>query len=78
MRRLGQPMELQALRRCVVNVYIKMVPQDVSYLLDRTHAVEFEDVVANNRRAVRALGTPAKTSVGLDVDGLLRDRQRRA
>ena len=78
MRRLGQPMQFQTLRRSVIDVYIKMVPQNVSYFFDRTHAVKLQDIIANNRRAVGTFCTSSKTSVGLDVDGLLRDRQRRA
>ena len=73
MRRLGQPMQFQALRRSVIDVYIKVVPQNVRDLLDRTHAVKFENVVADDGRAVRALAAPPEARVGLDVDRLLCD-----
>ena len=73
MRRLGQPMELQALRRFVIDVDIKMVPQDVSDLFYRTHAVELQDILSDQCRAVRALGTPPEARVGLDVYWLFCD-----
>ena len=73
MRRLGQPVELQALRRFGIDVYIKMVPQNMSYFFDRTHAVELQDILADDGRAVRALGAPPEARVGLDVYWLFCD-----
>ena len=73
MRRLGQPVELQALRRFGIDVYIKMVPQNVSDLFDRTHAVELQDILSDQCRAVRSFRTPPEARVGLDVYWLFCD-----
>ena len=73
MRRFRQPMELQTLRRFVIDVYVEVVPQNVRDLFDRTHAVELEDILSDDGRAVRALGTPPEARVGLDVYWLFCD-----
>ena len=73
MRRLGQPMELKALRRFIINVYIKMVPQNMSDFFDAIHAVELQNIISDDGRAVRSFCTPPEARVGLDVDRLLCD-----
>ena len=73
MRRLGQPMELQALRRSVIDVDVEVVPQNVSYFFDGADAMEFQDILSDDGRAVRALGTPPEARVGLDVYWLFCD-----
>ena len=42
------------------------------------HAVELQNIISDDGRAVGPLAAPSKTRVGLDVDRLLRYRQRRA
>ena len=78
MRRLGQPMELEALRRFIINVYIKVVPQYMSDFFYGVDAVELQNIISDDGRAVGPLAAPPKTRVGLDVDRLLGYRQRRA
>jgi hypothetical protein len=78
MRRLGQPMELEALRRFIINVDVEVVPQNVSDFFNGVYAVELQNIVADDGRAVRALCTSPEARVGLDVDRLLCDGQRRA
>jgi len=78
MRRLGQAMELEALRRRRVHVDVEVVPQYMGDLLDAIHSVELQNIISDDGRAVRSFCTPPKTRVGLDVDRLLCDGQRRA
>ena len=73
MRRLGQPMELEALRRFIINVYVEVVPQNMSDFFYAIHAVELQNIISDDGRAVGPLAAPSKTRVGLDVDRLLRD-----
>ena len=78
MRRLGQAMELEALRRRRVHVDVEVVPQYMGDLLDAIHSVELQNIISDDGRAVGPLAAPSKTRVALDVDRLLRYRQRRA
>ena len=73
MRRLGQPMELEALRRFIINVDVEVVPQYMGDLFNGVDAMELQNIIADDGRAVGPLAAPPEARVGLDVDRLLCD-----
>jgi len=73
MRRLGQPMQFQTLRRRTVHGHVEVVPQNVSDLFDAIHSVELQNIISDDGRAVGPFAAPPEARVGLDVDRLLCD-----